>query len=111
MAHYDARARMQVLNDKDEVVRELPALEEGTKFEYLTPTTYYLRLYMDYNGDKKWTTGDWLTKRQPEPVYYFPSKLKLRANWDFEEIFDHLALPQTESKPYALYPKTKKNNR
>ena len=108
MAHYDARARMQVLNDKDEVVRELPALEEGTKFEYLTPTTYYLRLYMDYNGDKKWTTGDWLTMRQPEPVYYFPSKLKLRANWDFEERFDHLAIPQVQSKPKALQGKSKK---
>lgn len=108
MAHYDSRARIQVLNEKDEVVRELPALEEGTKFEYLTPTTYYLRLYIDYNGDKQWTTGDWLKKRQPEPVYYFPSKLKLRANWDFEENFDHLAIPQVDSKPKALLGKSKK---
>lgn len=108
MTHFDARARLQVLNDKDEVLRELPALAEGAKFEYLEPTTYYLRLYIDYNGDGKWTTGDWLTKRQPEPVYYFPSKLKLRANWDFEESFDHLAIPQVESKPEALVGKAKK---
>ena len=109
MAYFDTQARIQLLNEKDQVVRELPALEEGTKFEYLTPTTYYLRLYIDYNGDGKWTTGDWLKKRQPEPVYYFPSKLKLRANWDFEENFDHLAIPQVESKPKALKgKKTKK---
>lgn len=108
MAHYDPRARIQVINDKDEVVRELPALEDGVKFEYLTPTTYYLRLYIDYNGDGKWTTGDWLSKRQPEPVYYFPSRLKLRANWDFEENFDHLAIPQIDSKPKALMGKSKK---
>lgn len=108
MTHFDARARIQVLNEKDVVVRELPAKEEGTKFEYLTPTTYYLRLYLDLNGDGKWTTGDWFTKRQPEPVYYYPSKLKLRANWDFEENFDHLAVPQVESKPQALIGKTTK---
>ena len=108
MTHFDARARIQVLNEKDVVVRELSAKEEGTKFEYLTPTTYYLRLYIDLNGDGKWTTGDWLTKRQPEPVYYYPSKLKLRANWDFEENFDHLALPQVESKPQALIGKNAK---
>lgn len=109
MVHYDARARIQLLNDKDQVVRELPAQKDGTLFEYLTPTVYYLRLYMDYNGDGKWTTGDWLKKRQPEPVYYFPSKLKLRANWDFEESFDHLAIPQVDSKPAALVGKNTKN--
>ena len=111
MEHFDARARIQILNDKDEVLRELPAKEEGTKFEYLAPTTYYMRLYIDYNGDKQWTTGDWLTKRQPEPVYYFPSKLKLRANWDFEESFDHLAIPQVESKPRALIGKNNNKNK
>ena len=109
MAHFDARARIQLLNDKDEVVRELSATKEGATFKNLTPTTYYLRLYIDYNGDGKWTTGDWMKKRQPEPVYYFPSKLKLRANWDFEENFDHLAVPQTSSKPRALI--SKKTNK
>ena len=110
MTHFDSHARIQLLNDKDEVVRELPALPEGTKFEYLAPTTYYLRLYIDSDQNGKWTTGDWLKKRQPEPVYYFPSKLKLRANWDFEENFDHLAIPQTVSKPRALVGKSPKTN-
>jgi hypothetical protein len=80
----------------------MSAAEEGCHFQYLAPSTFYLRLYIDYNGDGMWTTGDWLKHRQPEPIYYYPSKLKLRANWDFEEIFDHLAISQTESKPQAL---------
>mgnify|MGYP006329891289 FL=1 len=108
MTHFDSRARIQLLNDKDEAIRELPATETGALFTHLTPTTYYLRLYIDWNGDNKWTTGDWLSKRQPEPVYYFPSKLKLRANWDFEENFDHLATPQIDSKPKALVGKQQK---
>ena len=108
MTHFDARARMQLLNDKDQVLRELPAVEEGAHFDYLTPTTYYLRLYIDWNNDGEWTTGDWLQKRQPEPIYYFPSRLKLRANWDFEENFNHLAIPQVQSKPKALIGKAAK---
>ena len=100
--HYDSAIRLQLLDEKDQPVRELPALPDGTKFEYLTPKAYYLRLYFDLNGDGKWTTGDWATKRQPEPVYYFPAKLTLRANWDFEEIFDYLARPQLDAKPREL---------
>jgi hypothetical protein len=108
---FDSLARIQLLNDKDVVIRELPATNDGTKFEYLAPTTYYLRLYIDLDGDGKWTTGDWLLKRQPEPIYYFPKKLKLRANWDFEENFDYLAIPRTNSKPKALVRKDNKKKR
>jgi hypothetical protein len=111
MKHFDPRARVQLLNEKDEVLKELPASNTGTVFQYLDPKTYYLRLYIDWNEDGRWTTGDWLLHRRPEPVYYYPAKLKLRANWEFEETFDHLALPQTESKPRSLAPKPKKDSK
>lgn len=111
LTHYDPQARIQLLNDKDQVLRELPALPEGTKFEYLAASTFFLRMYIDCNGDGKWTTGDWLLHRQPEPVYYYPSKLKLRANWDFEENFDHLAIPQVQSKPKSLVGKASKKKK
>ncbi len=102
LVDYDPAIRLQLLNDKDQVVRELPAAPDGTKFEFLAPKTYYLRLYFDLNQDGKWTTGDWATKRQPEPVYYFPQKLTLRANWDFEEIFNYRTVPQLDAKPREL---------
>ena len=111
MKHFDPRARVQLLNEKDAVLKELPASNTGTIFQYLDPTTYYLRLYIDWNEDGLWTTGDWLQHRRPEPVYYYPAKLKLRANWEFEETFDHLALPQTESKPRSLTPKPQKDTK
>ena len=99
---YDDRARLQLLDRNEKIIKELPASRAGTKFEYVGPNTYYLRLYIDENGDGKWTTGDWATHRQPEPVYYFPSKLPLRANWEFEEDFDYMAVPQLDSKPQEL---------
>jgi hypothetical protein len=109
LATFDARARIQLLDDKESVLKELPAIEDGTLFQYLDPSTFYLRLYIDENNDGKWTTGDWLLQRQPEPIFYYPKKLKLRANWDFEEIFDHLSQPRHKSKPRALSSKNAKN--
>ncbi|MCQ2347082.1 MAG: Ig-like domain-containing protein [Paludibacteraceae bacterium] len=99
---FDVQARLQLLNEKDEVVTELPATESGTLFPHLAPVTYYMRLYLDLNGDGRFTTGDWATHRQPEPVYYFPSAFTLKANWDFEETFRYLSLPAITSKPQAI---------
>ena len=96
------QARIQVLNNKDQVLRELPAQAEGALFEHLKPDGYYLRLYMDENGDGKWTTGEWATKRQPEPIYYFPQKIQTKSNWDFEEEWDYTAIEQIKAKPREL---------
>ena len=99
---FEPQARIQLLNGKDAVLRELPATEEGAFFEHLKPDSYYLRLYLDLNGDGEWTTGSWEDKRQPEPVYYFPEKIQTKSNWDFEQEWDMHAKPQTESKPAEL---------
>jgi hypothetical protein len=102
MTHYSPEMRLQLLDEKDQPVRDVKAVEEGTVFRYLEPKGYYLRMYLDLNGDGRWTTGDWELKRQPEPVYYFRSKLSLKANWEFEESFDHTAVPQRDSKPQEI---------
>ena len=99
---YLPKARIQVLNNKDQVVRELPASPEGALFEYLKPDAYYMRLYLDENGDGKWTTGAWAEKRQPEPIYYFPEKIQTKSNWDFEEEWDYQAVEQMKAKPKEL---------
>ncbi len=99
---YLPKARIQVLNSSDKVVRELPAAPDGAFFQYLKPDTYYLRLYIDENEDGLWTTGSWEEHRQPEPVYYYPDKLQTKSNWDFEEEWDYMAVPQTEAKPKEL---------
>ena len=99
---YLPKARIQVLNNKDQVLRELPADPEGALFEYLKPDAYYLRLYLDENGDGKWTTGSWSEKRQPEPIYYFPEKIQTKSNWDFEEEWDYQAVEQLKAKPKEL---------
>lgn len=108
LPEYDSRIRIQILDEKDKVLRDEQAQEQGTLFTYLAPKSYYMRLYIDENGDGKWTTGDWAKRRQPEPIYYYPNKLTLKANWEFEETFDHRATLQLESKPKELVKKDEK---
>lgn len=105
---FEPKARIQLLNSKDEVVRELPAVEEGAFFEHLKPDTYYMRLYLDENGDGKWTTGSWEYKRQPERIYYYPDKIQTKSNWDFEQEWDYTAVEQMKSKPRELIKTIKK---
>ena len=102
---FEPKARIELLNAKDEPLREAASDPEGTLFEHLKPDGYYLRLYLDEDGDGKWTTGSWDAKRQPEAVYYFPEKIQTKSNWDFEQEWDIYAKPQTESKPSELVKK------
>ena len=99
---FNPNMMIQVLTTKDEPIRTLRAQEEGTRFSFLAPESYFIRLYEDLNGDSIWTTGDWLKHRQPEPVYYFDKKLTLKANWDFEETVLYLDKNILEQKPQEL---------
>lgn len=99
---YNERMMIQVLDQKEQVVRTLRADTAGARFEYLKPESYFVRVYEDLNGDSVWTTGDWLHHRQPEPVYYFPTKVQLKANWDFEETVLYLDKNILEQKPTEI---------
>ena len=78
-------AFVELLGSGEKVLRTVP-VKNGT-FELLnvTPGQYYLRLTIDANGNGKWDTGNYLDHQQPEEVYYYPKKLRLRANWDLDE--------------------------
>ena len=101
-ASFDSLLVFQILDSKDKVVRTAAAKKEGTLFEYLKPDDYYMRAFVDENRNGKWDTGDLLTRRQPEKVFYNPKKLSLRANWDFEETWDVYGTPLLEQKPDEL---------
>ena len=94
--------RIQLLNTHDDPVRELPADPAGTWFRFLRPDSYYMRLYIDANGDEQWTTGSWEEHRQPEIVYYFPEKIQTKANWDFEFEWNYMEVDRLHAKPAEL---------
>ena len=59
--------------------------EGKVEFAYLDPGKYQARIIHDINGDKKWTTGDYDTGRQPEPVSYMPKEIDVKEFWEFVE--------------------------
>ena len=54
-------------------------------YEYLYPGEYAVKLICDSNKNNKWDTGDYIEKRQPERVFFFPKTINIRANWEIEE--------------------------
>ncbi|MFI5149336.1 MAG: Ig-like domain-containing protein [Bacteroidia bacterium] len=79
---------LQLLDDKDNTVKTVSL--EGNRefmFEYLTPMNYRIRLITDLNGNGKWDSGDYLHKKQPEPVIYYKEPVTVRSNWDQETVW------------------------
>jgi len=78
-------------NNGKEVKRELYAQEPKTfYFNHLNPAQYLVRVIYDRNKNKKWDTGDYLQKIQPEQISYAPKLIEIRANW--EEKYDFILL-------------------
>ncbi len=73
-------------------------------FSLLDKGTYRIRAISDLNDDGKWTTGDFFTLRQPEPVTYFPKVLEIPEGWDANEKWD---MKEKNFKPQRLRPQPK----
>ena len=70
--------------------------------------------YIDANGNAKYDTGKLLENIQPEEVFYFNKKIKVKQNWDIEQSWDIYALPIDQQKPLEIKknkPKLKRGER
>ena len=81
---------LHLINQNGDIVREYDNVDQNItyNFEYIRPGKYSFRLIEDLNKNNIWDTGNYLQRVKPEPVYYFPSELEVRANWDLNETFD-----------------------
>ncbi|NMH27659.1 Ig-like domain-containing protein [Flavobacterium silvaticum] len=61
--------------------------ETTVDFNALEPNKYTLRIIYDDNKNKRWDSGNYLQKIQPEEVIYFPKEIEVRSNWDVEQPF------------------------
>lgn len=88
LKNYPKSAIVELLQGKN-VKRYAEVDENGVaKLQNVLPGEYVVRLVSDLDGNKQWTTGNFKQKRQPEAVYYYEKKIKLKANWDFDEDWD-----------------------
>jgi hypothetical protein len=91
---------VQLIDNSGKVLRQQPVSATGTAdFYYLAPSTkYYVRLFIDRNGNGVWDTGNYNDHLQPEEVYYFPKVWDMKANFEFEEKWDVKELPLEKQK-------------
>lgn len=78
-------AFVELLASGEKVVRTVTVKNGSFELLNVPAGTYYLKLTIDSNGNGKWDTGNYKEHLQPEEVYYYPKKLRLRANWDLDE--------------------------
>ena len=93
---------VQLLSEREVVVAECPVEKSEAYFEDVAPGYYYIRMFIDANGNKKWDTGNLEKKIQPEVMYYYPKKLQLRPNWDMEETWPYKNLETLKQRPEDL---------
>ena len=68
--------------NKDKLVeRRFISNSKEIQFNLLEPKTYFVRAIIDKNKNKKWDTGNYLLKQQPEKIIYFSEDLEVRANY------------------------------
>lgn len=76
---------LQVLNDEEDIIREGYLTQSGTiEFSYMTPGNYSLKAIHDLNGNRKWDTGNYLLKIQPERTFFYDIPDETRSSWDYE---------------------------
>ncbi len=73
---------VELLDAQDKVVRRVETQDGEADFYYLQPGKYYARLFIDNNKNGIWDTGLYADKRQPEPVYYYPAPIELKAYFE-----------------------------
>lgn len=99
----DSNIVVQLLNGSDKPVRTEHANAQGrADFFYLKPGDYYLRCFIDSNGDGIWTTGDYDSGVAPEETFYFPKPLTVKAQWEIEQQWDLRGIEAMKQKPEKL---------
>lgn len=99
----DTGVVVQLLSKNDKVEAQQRTDKDGNAdFFFMKPGEYYMRCYVDANGNGQWDTGDYASGLQPERVYYFGKPLPLKAQWDLRQDWDVRAVDVSRQKPMAI---------
>ncbi|SFZ89607.1 Ig-like domain-containing protein [Flaviramulus basaltis] len=76
---------IQLTDKKGDVkFEEYATTNEPVDFLNLPPSTYFIRVIHDTNANRKFDTGNYLKKIQPERVSHF-DEIEIRADWGYPE--------------------------
>jgi hypothetical protein len=77
---------LQLLDEKYQVVQQLRSPKGRYRFDRLPPGSYRFRVLIDKDGDGRWRGPDPNLRLPPEPVVVSPTLLKLRANFELDDV-------------------------
>ena len=93
---------VQLLSSSEAVAMQVRAKNGTASFDYVNPGKYYIRAFVDSNGNGRWDTGDYYADRQAEAVYYYPEETECKAKWDVTRNWNLTSRRCFEQKPSAI---------
>jgi uncharacterized protein (DUF2141 family) len=97
-----AHVVVQLMDGGDKVVRQTVADGGTAEFFYVKPASYYLRAFIDQNGNSLWDTGKYEEDLQADGMYYYPEPLECKAKWDVTRNWRLDAYKRFQQKPQAI---------
>lgn len=97
-----SKAVVQLLSNSDQPVASQKTENNRCTFFFVAPGSYYMRLFIDENGNGKWDTGSYENKQQAEKVYYYPRMLELRAMFEYDQDDWNINMPAEKQKPLEI---------
>lgn len=79
---------LQLLRNNKVINEQFFTGNQTLSYPYLIPGDYALHIIVDENNNKKWDTGNYLQKQQPETVIHYQKAIKIRPNWDNEILWN-----------------------
>lgn len=95
-------AFVELLSSSDTPVRREIVKNNSVTFRYLPPGKYYARIFEDFNGDGRFTPGDFDSLRQPDMAYYYPKLVNIKKNWEKNETWNVFETAVDLMKPEAI---------
>ena len=91
-----------LLSSKEEVLATAQPDSAGlVAFKELAPGAYFLKLYVDLNGNGSWDGGIY-PATPPEPVRYLPQTVNIQARFATEQKWAYDGTPLAEQRPKEL---------
>src|SRR5690606_28087942 len=77
------------LVNEGETLVTLPIQDTIVEIKHIIPlrSAFQIFVFHDINHDGQWTSGHFINKTQPEPMYEHHQNLVLKAGWVHEEVF------------------------
>ncbi len=94
------RYQIQLINDTFQPIAVLDSPKNRYVFSNIAPGSYQIRVLIDADANGSWYGGDPQFKQPAEPVYLFPKKLDVRANWSRRKISPFRKGPFRTNHPY-----------